>query len=169
MTATASVMNKWDKRFFELCDLVASWSEDRSRKVGAVIVGAANDVRAIGFNGLPRGINGKIIERHSHREGEKYLWFEHAERNAVFNAARAGVHIEGCRIYTNLFPCADCVRAIIQCGIAEINTFERPADYPAFDRSFEVALEMLEEANVRVRIFPDERDKIGDNAAAPHQ
>jgi len=162
-------MNKWDRRFFELCDLVASWSEDQSRQVGAVIAGAANDVRAIGFNGLPRGVNGSIIERHSHSEGEKYLWFEHAERNAVFNAARAGVSIEGCRIYTNLFPCADCVRAIMQSGIAEINTYERPADYAAFERSFEVALEMLREANVGVRIFPRERPKMNNNTPAPHQ
>lgn len=153
MKTTDLAMSKWDKRFFELCDLVASWSEDRSRKVGAVIVGPANEVRTIGFNGLPRGVDGEISGRHSRSEGEKYFWFEHAERNALFNAARAGIATQGCRVYINLFPCADCVRALIQCGIVELNTYAPPEADAAFERSFEVAKEMLNEANVRVRLF----------------
>jgi dCMP deaminase len=148
-----TVMNKWDRRFFDLCELVASWSEDRSRKIGAVIVGPANEVRAIGFNGLPRGVDGDITDRHDRSEGEKYFWFEHAERNALFNAARAGVSTAGCRMYANLFPCADCVRAIIQCGLVELNTYAAPEADPTYSRSYDVARTMLGEAGVRVRIF----------------
>ncbi|MGO9672782.1 MAG: deoxycytidylate deaminase [Methylocella sp.] len=146
-------MDKWDARFFDLCALVASWSEDRSRKVGAVIVGHSNEIRSLGFNGLPRGVNGNISQRHSRVENEKYHWFEHGERNAIFNAARAGISLEGCRLYTSLFPCADCTRAVIQCGIIQINTFPTPENDRRFDRSFEVAIEMCSEAKVEIRIF----------------
>jgi dCMP deaminase len=146
-------MSKWDVRFFELCHLVATWSEDQRRKVGAVIAGPANEVRAIGYNGLPRGVSGEIELRHSSEEGEKYYWFEHAERNAIYNAALAGIGTAGCRLYVSLFPCSDCARGIIQSGIVQINTFHRPEEDANFDRSFDVALTMLEEADIELRIF----------------
>lgn len=148
-------MNKWDTRFFQLCHLIATWSEDRRRKVGAVIVGPANEVRAIGYNGLPRGVSGEIDVRHSPVEGEKYYWFEHAERNAMYNAARAGIGIQGCRLYVSLFPCSDCARGIIQTGIVQVNTFRRPEIDENFDRSFDVASTMFEEAHIELRLFPD--------------
>jgi dCMP deaminase len=146
-------MTKWDRRFMQLCDVVGSWSEDKSRQVGSVIVGPANEVRAFGFNGLPRGIRSDVSERHSREAGEKYYWFEHAERNAIFNAARVGVRTEGCSIYSNLFPCSDCTRAIIQSGIVRLNSYAAPEQDETFTRSYQVAREMLAEAGVEVRIF----------------
>ena len=146
-------MDVWDRRFLDLCSMIANWSEDRSRKVGAVIVGRANEIRATGFNGLPRGISSSVDERHSRDGGEKYFWFEHAERNAIFNAARAGTSTEGCRMYSTLFPCADCARAIIQSGIVQLNTLQIPEFDETFSRSFDVAAMMLGEANVEVRLF----------------
>ncbi|MBL4731548.1 MAG: dCMP deaminase [Rhizobiaceae bacterium] len=145
--------NHWDIRFFELCDLVASWSEDRGRKVGAVIVGQSNEIRSTGYNGFPRKVNPIPKERHNRANGEKYFWFEHAERNAIYNAARHGSIIENCRIYCSMFPCADCVRAIIQSGIIELNTFSAPLDDDTFKRSFEVSRIMLNEAGIKVRLF----------------
>jgi dCMP deaminase len=153
MYPSTQAMNRWDRRFFELCNLLGSWSEDRSRRVGCLIVSPSNDVRAIGFNGLPRGVNGNIEERHSREDGEKYHWFEHAERNAIYNAARAGTPISGCRMYTNLFPCSDCARGIIQSGIIQLCTYAPPAADPSFSHSFEVAITMLYEARVEVQIF----------------
>lgn len=145
--------DKWDTRFFQLCELIASWSEDQSRKVGSVIVGQGNEIRSTGYNGFPRKVNAGLIDRHSRVDGEKYLWFEHAERNAIYNAARFGASLEGCRIYCSLFPCADCVRGIIQSGIVELNTFLPPEDEIKYQRSFEVSEIMLNEANVSVRYF----------------
>jgi dCMP deaminase len=148
-------MSKWDERFFQLCHLIATWSEDQRRKVGAVIAGPANEVRAIGYNGLPRGVSGEFELRHSQEGGEKYYWFEHAERNAIYNAARAAIGIAGCRLYVSVFPCADCARGIIQSGIVQINTFHCPEEDVNFYRSFEVALTMFEEAHVELRIFSE--------------
>jgi dCMP deaminase len=149
-------MSPWDRRFFELCALLGSWSEDRSRQVGCVIVGKANEIRATGFNGLPRGVKGKMDERHNPQNGEKYYWFEHAERNAIYNAARVGTSLESCRLYVSLFPCADCARAVIQAGIVSVNTHSPPQSDRVYSRSFEVTIEMLREGGVDLNIYEDE-------------
>ena len=146
----------WDGRFFQLCKLIASWSEDQSRKIGSVILGPAHDIRATGYNGLPRGVSANIFARHDKTDGEKYFWFEHAERNAIYNAARAGTSIEGCVLYSTLFPCADCARAIVQSGIITLNTFASPENDPTYARSFKVATELMSEGGVEVRVFADD-------------
>ena len=146
-------MENWDTRFFSLCELISSWSEDQSRKVGAVIVGAAHEIRSTGYNGLPRGISVDPPSRHLKGDGEKYFWFEHAERNAIYNAARAGISIDGCTLYCNLFPCAECLRAIIQSGIMHLKTYIAPESDPSYQRSFQVAQEMLAETKIEVSIY----------------
>lgn len=143
---------KWDKRFFDLCDLVASWSEDTSRKIGAVVIGPSHEIRSIGFNGLPRGVK-NTPEVNSRENGEKYYWFEHSERNAIYNAARMGVSLKGCIIYCNLFPCSDCARAIIQSGIEVLKTYRPPENDITFDRSFVVAKKMLDQGDVFIHYF----------------
>jgi len=145
--------NKWDLRFFALASLVSTWSEDKSRKVGAVIVGSAHEIRSIGFNGLPRGVAGAIESRHSKEENEKYYWFEHAERNAIFNAARAGISLSECHMYSTVFPCSDCFRAVIQSGITTLSTLPPPNKDRFFKRSFEVSQEMAKEVGLRMRFF----------------
>lgn len=109
--------DKWDRRFLALCNHISTWTEDRDFSVGAVIVGADLEIRSTGFNGLPRGVLDSDNSRFDRPSGEKFFWFEHAERNAIYNAARMGVPLANCSIYVNRFPCAECARAIIQSGI----------------------------------------------------
>ena len=103
--------------FIKLADVVAEKSKDRSTKVGVVVVGPDREIRSTGYNGFPRGINDDIDERHE--RPAKYDWTEHAERNAVYNAARMGQSLKDCTMYFNWepCPCVDCARAIIQAGI----------------------------------------------------
>lgn len=108
----------WDQYFMSMAYLVAMKSKDPSTKVGAVIVGPDREIRSTGFNGLPRGINDDKAERHE--KPIKYMWYEHSERNAIYNAARMGIDTNGCTIYTQGTPCVDCARAIIQSGIKKI-------------------------------------------------
>src|ERR1700719_2153770 len=108
----------WDERFFNLARHVGEWSKDRSRKVGCVIVGPYHEIRGIGYNGFPRGIDDAAFERHE--RPTKYLWTEHAERNAIFQAARIGTPLDGCTMYLPWFPCMACARAIVQVGIARL-------------------------------------------------
>ncbi|WP_323766515.1 deoxycytidylate deaminase [Marinovum sp.] len=141
----------WDARFSTLADTLAAWSEDRDFHVGAVIVGPANEIRATGYNGLPRGVSDSDNARFDRASGEKFFWFEHAERNAIYNAARGGTALEGCTIYINRYPCADCARAIIQSGIARIVCPPKPEHDGALDHSFDVSEVMLHEAGVPLR------------------
>ena len=128
----------WDKRFFDLASLVSSWSEDTSRKVGAVIVADTNEILSTGYNGLPRGVSSDVESRHSKNDGEKYFWFENAERNAIYNSARNGMRLKGSTLYATLFPCADCARAIVQSGISVVKTRPFPKNDPSYSRSFDV-------------------------------
>lgn len=138
----------WTRRFLGLADHMAAWSEDRDFHVGAVIVGAGHEVRASGYNGLPRGVSATDPARLDRASGEKFHWVEHAERNAIYNAARAGTAIQGCTIYVNRFPCADCARGIIQSGIVRVVCPPRPAHDGKLDHSFAVSETMLAEAGV---------------------
>jgi len=143
---------KWDERFMLLAHHIGSWSKDRGRRFGAIIIGPDREVRAMGYNGLPRGVDDEVEERHSRENGEKYIWVAHAEANAIFNAARVGVPLKECVLYVPLFPCADCAKAIIQSGISEVVTYEPDiTSDPVWARSFTVSARMFKEAGVSVR------------------
>jgi dCMP deaminase len=148
-------MNHWDKKFMELAIHVSSWSKDRSTKVGAVIVDEhSKSVLAMGYNGFPRGCDDDQDCRHE--RPAKYLWTEHAERNAIYNAARNGVRLDGATIYIPLCSCVDCTRAIIQSGIKRVVIGEpKPEDrerlYKTFN--FELSLELYQECRVKVDFF----------------
>jgi len=109
--------SKWDLRFLELAALVSTWSKDTT-KVGCVIVGPDREVRGVGYNGFPRGVDDDVPERK--QRPAKYLWTAHAERNALDNALRAGISVRGCTLYLTWMPCMDCARGIIQTGIAKV-------------------------------------------------
>jgi dCMP deaminase len=143
-------MTPWDDRFLALAHHVASWSKDRSTKVGAVVVGPDREVRSLGYNGFPRGVSDDIEARHE--RPAKYAWTEHAERNAVYNASRFGASLQGCAIYITHPPCADCARAIIQAGIICVVFDSRDGAMVArWQRECSVGLDMLLEAGVVVR------------------
>lgn len=135
----------------ELAGFIGGWSKDRSRQVGCILVAPDNSVRSIGFNGFPRGLNDDHEDRHE--RPNKYLWTEHAERNAIYAAARNGIPLAGCRIYLPWFPCVDCARAIVQAGITELVCFEPDFADAQWGGGFKVSAELLEEAGVRVRFI----------------
>lgn len=147
----------WTGRFMSICNVVASWSEDRDRHVGAVIVGPAREIRATGYNGLPRGVKASDDTRFDRPSGEKFFWIEHAERNAIYNAARVGASLDKCTIYVNRYPCADCARAIIQSGISRVVSPPIPEFDGALDHSFSVSATLFAEADVLVEaVNPDD-------------
>ena len=112
--------NKWHYRFMELAFLISTWSKDPSTKTGAVVVGPDREIRATGYNGLVRGVDDSVQERME--RPTKYDFFEHAERNAVYNACLTGTSLKGCTLYATHAPCTDCARAIIQSGIKTVVT-----------------------------------------------
>jgi dCMP deaminase len=137
------MLGQWDSRFLDLARFVGQWSKDRSRKVGCVIVGPHREIRALGYNGFPRGADDSPNVRH--QRPAKYLWTEHAERNAIYQAARVGIAVQGCTMYLPWFPCMDCARAIVQSGIARLVALRPDSRDPDWGAQFQAALELLEQ------------------------
>jgi len=142
-----------DDVFMNLVYLIASLSKDKRTKLGAVVVGADNEIRSTGYNGFPRGLNDNVPERQE--KPEKYFWFEHAERNAVYNATLAGISLKGCRMYTNGVPCADCARAVIQSGIKEVIVDKEwnDSNTEKWEDSAKRSMQMFIETGVKVRMM----------------
>ena len=115
---------EWDRYFLNIAEQVKEKSKDKRTHIGAVIVGKDNEIVSTGYNSFPRGINDNIEERQE--RPEKYYWIEHAERNALYNAAKIGVSTKNCVMYLNCgVPCCDCARGIINAGIKTIYVCEQ--------------------------------------------
>ncbi|MCL6543594.1 MAG: CMP deaminase [Bryobacteraceae bacterium] len=147
----------WDEYYLNICKMVAARSKDPNTQIGCVIAGPAHEIRSTGYNSLPRGIRDDVAERLE--RPTKYLWMEHAERNAIYNAARCGTPLEGCTLYVEIMPCMDCGRAVVQAGIKEVViSRERMSQYSSeyFEEHFRNVVELFREAGVRIRQVPEE-------------
>lgn len=110
----------WDEYFMGVALLSAQRSKDPNTQVGACIVNDKNKIVGAGYNGLPIGCSDD--EFSWSKEGDfmdtKYPFVCHAELNAILN--NIGMDLKGCTIYTALFPCNECTKAIIQSGISTV-------------------------------------------------
>lgn len=99
--------------------IVAERSPNRGTKVGAVIYHPVSQATlSVGVNKLPQGMD--VTREELHQAPLKGMVWEHAERNAIFLAARHGVRTEGMGIAVNWYPCAECARAIVDAGITQL-------------------------------------------------
>ena len=110
----------WDEYFMGVALLSGRRSKDPSTQVGACIVNNQNKIVGAGYNGLPIGCNDEDFpwEKQGEFLNTKYPYVCHAELNAILN--NIGMDLSGCRIFTALFPCNECSKAIIQSGIREV-------------------------------------------------
>lgn len=110
----------WDEYFMGVALLSAKRSKDPSTQVGACIVNEKNKIVGAGYNGLPIGCDDDDFpwEKQGDFLQTKYPYVCHAELNAILN--NIGMDLKGCKIYTALFPCNECTKAIIQSGITEV-------------------------------------------------
>ncbi len=111
---------EWDAYFMGVAILSSYRSKDPGTQVGACIVSKNNRIMSVGYNGMPSGCSDDVYpwERDGDALNTKYLFVCHAELNAILNFR--GGSLEGSRIYTTLFPCNECAKALIQSGISEI-------------------------------------------------
>ncbi len=112
----------WDEYFMAVAILSSYRSKDPSTQVGACIVDSTNRILSIGYNGAPNGFSDKFFPWD--REGKpletKYVYVCHAELNAILNYRGSRKDLENAKIYTDLFPCNECAKLIIQSGIKEV-------------------------------------------------
>ena len=126
----------------------SSLSPNRVRRVGAVLV-TRDGTEIAACNTFPAGVR-DLVERH---EGDgRFVWMEHAERHAIFAAARRGVATAGAHLTTTFFPCIDCARAIVDAGVACLDAPAPEFDDPVWGASFERSQTILTEGGVEVRI-----------------
>jgi dCMP deaminase len=138
----------WDDYFLKMTELVASKSKDTSTKCGCVIVNQDHAILTTGYNGLPRGCAESDFRN---TRPQKYAYYEHAERNAIYNAARIGVSLLDSTAYVTGPPCCDCARGLIQSGVSLIVHKDIQMD-PRWAESLERAREMIKEAHVILRL-----------------
>ncbi|WP_338084603.1 dCMP deaminase family protein [Caldicoprobacter algeriensis] len=122
-------MDKWDKRFMELAELIANWSScyQPNRKIGAVIV-KNKRILTTGYNGAPSGYTscverGECLRRKANIPSgthQEYCYAVHAEQNAIAQAAKMGISIDGATMYCTHQPCVICAKLIINSGIKRV-------------------------------------------------
>ena len=144
----------WTDYFLNIAEQVKLKSKDESTQIGAVVVGLDNEVLSTGYNSFPRGLDDSKQERQE--RPEKYFWFEHAERNAIYNAARIGVSLKNSTIYlTSGIPCMDCARGIVNSGIKTVYCKEvcTTKNKEKWEESQKKSLQLLLECGVVVNYY----------------
>lgn len=154
--------NRWDVHFLDLAATHARMSKDPSTRVGSVIVGPDREIRSVGFNGFPRGIEDTYARLHD--RDTKLKLVVHGEMNAILAAARVGIPLKGCTLYLSATddsgkiwggpPCTRCTVEIIQAGITEIVSWP-VKDVPSkWHDDLTVARSLIDEACILYREIP---------------
>jgi len=150
-------VDKWDKRFMEMAQVIATWAScyQAERKIGAVIV-KDKRIMTTGYNGAPAGVRtcverGECLRRRlnipsgTHHE---LCYAVHAEQNAIIQAARLGVSIAGATLYCTHQPCVLCAKMIVNAGILRV---VYRAGYPD-----DFARQMLAEGGVALEKYEED-------------
>ncbi|MDD4316304.1 MAG: cytidine/deoxycytidylate deaminase family protein [Clostridia bacterium] len=147
-------MDKWDKRFMEMAELVSSWSScyQENRQVGAIIT-RNKRILTTGYNGASSGIvsckeKGECMRKKLNiPSGTRHelCYAVHAEQNAIIQAAKIGVSVEGAVMYCTHQPCTICAKMIINSGIKRVVFKE---GYPD-----DFSLQLFEEAGVEIQKY----------------
>ena len=147
----------WDAYFMGIAILSSHRSKDPGTQVGACIVSPTNRILSVGYNGMPSGCSDDKYpwDREGAPLATKYLFVCHAELNAILNYR--GGSLEGSRVYTTLFPCNECAKALIQSGVKEIIYMQ---DKYAETESVIASKKMMDSAGVTYRQYVPEGKEI---------
>ena len=146
-------IDKWDNRFMQIAKLVGTWCTCHRRNVGAVIV-KDKRIIATGYNGAPAGVENCLERGYCLRNklqipsGTKaeVCYSVHAEQNAIIQASKLGIAVDGATLYVTHQPCTICTKLIINSGIKKI---VYGIEYPD-----EFSLVLLKEAKIELKDLP---------------
>lgn len=144
---------KWDERFMQIAKLVGTWCTCHRRNVGAVIV-KDKRIIATGYNGAPAGIETCLERGYCLRNKlqipsgtqAEICYSVHAEQNAIIQASKLGIAVDGSTLYVTHQPCTICTKLIINAGIKRI---VYGIEYPD-----EFSLKLLNEAGIELVYLP---------------
>src|SRR5271166_3692493 len=136
-----SPRTSWDEYFMEIARQVASRATCDRKHVGAVLV-RDRIILSTGYNGSIRGMPHCDEVGHLMENGHCVATV-HAEANAVLQAARTGVRIEGSSLYTTASPCWPCFKLVANAGIVRIVYGEFYRDPRIFDVAAALGIELV--------------------------
>src|ERR1700686_558226 len=125
----------WNEYFMGIAHQAATRATCERKHVGAVIV-RDRTVLSTGYNGSGRGL--------PHCEDGHCITTVHAEANAILQAAKNGVSIEGSELYTTASPCWNCFKLIANAGIKRIYYGEFYRDDRAREVAEQVGIELID-------------------------
>ncbi len=136
----------WDAYFAAITRAVATRATCSRKAVGAILV-KNKLILATGYNGAPAGLRhcdhtagADLVDGHCARS-------THAEQNAIVQAARHGISIEGATLYCTNNPCLTCTKLLINAGVKRI-VYEEPYPDP-------LSFELLRESGVELVRFEE--------------
>jgi dCMP deaminase len=146
----------WDDYFLAISKVVATRSTCDRGRAGAVIV-KDRQILTTGYAGSPIGLPhcddvGHKLKKMIHENGEESIHCVrtvHAEQNAICQAAKLGIALNGATLYCKMTPCITCAKLIINCGIKRVVCEKR---YHA-DKD---TLELFEQAGIELKIYNQE-------------
>ncbi|MFH1072527.1 MAG: cytidine/deoxycytidylate deaminase family protein [Nanoarchaeota archaeon] len=152
----------WDEYFISIMHAVSSRATCDRGKSGAVLV-KNKRILSTGYVGSPVGLShcdetGHLMKTTFDKEGRETqhcVRTTHAEMNAIVQAARHGISIDGATIYCKMEPCLDCCKAIINAGIKRVVAERR---YHAADDT----RKFFKEAGVMLVVINDEVEQYKD-------
>ena len=131
----------WDRYFMDIAQVVATRATCDRKLVGAVIV-RDRTILSTGYNGSIRGMPHCDEVGHMMEDGHCVATI-HAEMNAIIQAARNGVRLEGASIYITASPCWSCFKALANAGILRICYGEFYRDERSFQVAARLGIEMV--------------------------
>ena len=132
---TKYVRPSWDEYFMEVCRAIAKRATcDRGRS--GCVIAKDHQLLVTGYVGSPRGLPhcdevGHLFKTMQHEDGSQTkhcMRTVHAEQNAICQAARRGISIDGATLYCKMTPCRTCAMLIISCGIVRVVAEKRYHD-----------------------------------------
>jgi dCMP deaminase len=150
-----------DEYFMRIAMAVRSRANCTGRRVGAIVV-RDRRILSTGYNGTPTAMvncEDGGCHRCAHPEdyppGEAYdvCICVHAEQNALLAAARFGVAVEGCTVYTTLQPCFGCLKELLQASVREV-CYLTPWE-SRFRDQYDALVDRLGRENFRLASVPD--------------
>jgi len=142
-------MQEQHMNYMHVALLAAAESLDPSTQNGAVLWTGDGCVTAC--NEFPRGVANDPLRW---ERPQKYSYVEHAERNAIYRAARRGYRTEGAMLFAPWAACADCARAIVCSGITTLVRFGNTNTNERWDDSIRIGDEIMAEGGVKIVELP---------------
>jgi dCMP deaminase len=144
-----------DEYFILMCFLVAKRSHDAQTQCGCVMV-KDGAIISTGFNGFLRGADDNNLPN---LRPEKYPFIVHSEANAIYNAVRHGINLDGATAYITGQCCPECLKSMIQSGITEI-VYTNYNDHSTAQQEKSLLDKIIKMHKVHIRIIDVDKNKI---------